>query len=197
MKVLKNAVIMLVIGFVLEVGYFQFPTLYNCFCGKTPQKEYVLSQMQPINWHMDGAFWVSESDPAHIITNINCYVNTLDVYFDSKSEVNGVTVFYTNDTYPEIEDNTTIHISGLIDEHFRINVKDNVDDMRIDIGEEAGMELHDAKIVVNNRKFELSYSRILLLMMVYVLGAGLFRLQKMPDYKVEDISRKEDGDDLQ
>ena len=65
--------------------------------------------------------------------------------------------------------------------------------LRIDLGEDAEVKLSDIHVVVNPvPRLHVSVSRIVAVVLIYVCGSLLFRIQKMPDY-TRYIQKKEES----
>ncbi len=185
----------LFVGIVLELGYFNFFTIYNIVHPQIEESQYTLSQMQFQNWNKQGNILVSETDPALIITGVNLFVNTIDLRFDTSSSIDSIVLFYINDEHPQITEQTMVHLSGPLEKKCRVRIDATVKDLRIDLGDAAGTQLRDFTVTINSKAFDISFSRIIAVVLIYLAGAFLFRIQKMPDYKLEEIQQKKEFSD--
>lgn len=100
------------------------------------------------NWFRDKEFYISQTDPQIIINNINGYVEYVDIFL-SISEIVPVKIYYTtsaNLTFSE--ENSFLPDVQFTEDSLLIHINKDVRSLRIDLGDEAGLNiaLHSIRV---------------------------------------------------
>lgn len=97
-----------------------------------------------------------------------------------------IQVFYTNNENENFNGELIIEYGQPVVGEVEIGINQYVKDLRIDLGDEEGIILDDIKMIINPINFNFSVSRIIAMISIYFLSAGLFYLQKNPDYNINE-----------
>lgn len=179
MKLIYKVVIVLLIGVTLELGYFNFD-YFREYMDKSTKKNilYTMGQMEIQNWTTTDTGLVSEIDPMLIIRGVDTKVKRIKLEVKTQKPTDYILLFYTNETIPIFNDSDSILYNvnevQVIDKY--------VKDLRIDIGDKAGTKLEHIEVIINPMNFIFSISRIIAILMIYLLGRFLFTIQQSPDY---------------
>ena len=179
MKFFHKILISLLIALLLEGFYFQLQTWRTRLDGNAVKDDvYTREDMAFINWHEEGDGYESDIDPIIYVYTEPMMLHSVNVRFSSNPDVTDCLFYYT------AEDETIKVISGTARNgvvNFSLN-KNIGPILRIDLGENPGVELKDIVVTVNPSSFHFSLSRVVTVVLLYVCGALLFRIQRMPDY---------------
>jgi hypothetical protein len=104
--------------------------------------------------------------------------------FSAKQDIRNIYILYANEEYPEFGTNYVV-TEGVQKSPLYLNIKDNVTDLRIDLGDDAGIMLNSFKLTVNPTAWNISFSRIIAVLLIYCVGTLLFNLQKTPNYNLK------------
>ncbi len=147
---------------------------------------YTAAEVELVNWQQDGDKLISQSDPQIILPEIDRYVNSLEIIFDTQVPINTVMVFYTDAQTPDFTGDAMIACPGEINGKCQITLQRNVNRLRIDIGDAEQQVIENLQIVQTHGNYRpYSLARIMSVILVYICGCFLMRLQKMPDYGLE------------
>lgn len=179
------------VAVLLEVLCFNFQTM-AIFLDTSLEKNivYTCDEMLFINWNAAGdGSYISGDDPQILIPSPPMKIVSVDVALQTEPASNTCVFFYT------AEDGTVATVENQSANGFvQFSVDQPVDEMtRIDVGDAAGTRLTDISVTINPAKWNISLSRIAAVVLIYLCGSMLFRIQRMPDYGiVEQLKKKED-----
>jgi len=126
-------------------------------------------------------------DPNIIWLDISQNVRSFKVEYYPPIPTNVVRFFYSDDINPVFSAETLVHIPDTVNGTFTFALNRHINDLRIDLFEEAGFEIESIRITLNPVEFNFSFSRIVAVLLLYIGAKFLFGLQKIPVYteKVE------------
>lgn len=177
-------IIVLIFSILLEVFYFNFNVFYFKL-SKLKTTTYNIENSQLYNWSKNGNGIISNEDPNIIIENIDCKLNNIAIIVETDQMIPYVEVFYTieNKDEPLIPEHK-ITDNGKFDKIKIINIGKKVNSIRIDLGDEAGLELNDFKIITNYSAFKINIWRIVFINIIFWGLKSLFALQRPPKYNI-------------
>lgn len=179
MKFYKKVLISLLFAIALELSWFQLSSWIIRLDRNSPKDLSIsFDELELINWQDARDGFVSESDPIICIDTEPMHLYTLDFLIETEPLIDECTFFYT-------DENGVIQSEQIDGSMGRYHIKHNKDIgaiLRLDPGEEAGVLLTDMELVINSTQLHVSFSRIIAIVLIYVCGSQLFRIQRMPDY---------------
>lgn len=140
---------------------------------------YTLEDCEKVNWE-EGETLCSSTDPMLILSNVECYVESLLIRTELSAPVPYIDLFYTNERYLQYGD-VILRIEEPEPEEI-LAVGDQISDLRIDLGDEPGTELYNFTVVVNPVEIKFSVPIVVAVLLIYLTAKFLFSLQKTPDY---------------
>ena len=185
MKFSTKIVAVTLAAVLLEVLYFNFQPLAMSI-SKNIEKNliYSMDDLSFVNWekNSDGSY-TSLEDPQVLIPTPQMKIELVEVNFRTEPSVVHSELFYT-------DANGTLQVCQNLsnqEDSFRCKIGETAQGtIRLDIGETSGVTLSELIVVVNPVQFDISVSRIVAVLLIYVFGSLLFRIQKMPDYHITD-----------
>lgn len=190
MKFSLKVLLSLCVAILLEIAVFNFNVWQSRFASdQLKPTEYTVEDLTFVNWRLDGDGYVSDADPQLFVPTSSMRINSVSVEILSEPEMTECMLYFSNPDGTVIaQENTDIRGSTT----FRIG-KNVGPTLRIDPGEKAGLRLSDVRIIVNpTPHLHISISRIIAVVLIYVCGSLLFRIQRMPDYTHYIQKEKED-----
>lgn len=153
---------------------------------------YTAADVELINWQQDDTLLISQSDPQIILPEINRYVESLEITFTTQTPIDTVVVFYTDAQTPEFTEEAMIVAHGEITDKCQMTVQRDVNRLRIDLGDVEQQVIENLQIVQTHGNYRpYSLARILTIIIVYICGSFLMRLQKMPNYHLDEFGSTE------
>ena len=187
MKFYVKVILSLLVGVFLELTVFQLGAWRARFDPSAPKDQrYELADMTAVNWEKDGDAYISGADPILLLPSEGMRVYRVTAGFSAEPKPGEITLYYQK------TDGSQAAVQGDVLKNraiFSVN-KTVGPELRLDIGEEAGRRLDELSVVVNPTGLDISVSRIVAVVLVYVCGSLLFRIQRMPDY-TRYIQKKE------
>lgn len=187
MRYVKHGCIGLVIGILLELFVFGFGSLRLLMDPSAEERSFTVNDFATVNWTEAEGKLTAQPDPMLIMEGLNDKVRTVTVYYCSEPQPDRITLYYTNSQYPVICQETVRTASPTPSQKVVFKVNDNVQGLRIDVGEAAGLQLSDLRVVFNEKHFDFSVSRVVAMVLIWIVGSFLFSIQKMPDYHLESF----------
>jgi len=172
----------------LVFNFSQVSMLLNSHLSKNAC--YSLKDMKQVNWENYNDRIISDPDPMLILSGINNEVRVAEIRLEADEPLKSMTVFYTNSQDELFSDKGMIKANAQ-QGVFLVSLNKFVKDLRIDVTENAGLVLHNMTIIINPVKLNISFSRIITVVLIYLSTILLFKLQKSPDYHM--YSKKEDN----
>ena len=158
-------------------------------------RRYTLSASEKINWTAGSLPIYSEKDPILVFPHLNCYVENISLEMILEPEIPYIDVFYINEEHPKYGD-TVLRIENP-DLNTTVAIDDMVSDLRIDLGDDAGITLSAFSVIVNPVKLKFSWSIVAAVELIYWCGKFLFFLQRTPEYDLQkdtpDVPETEDS----
>ncbi|WP_313560209.1 hypothetical protein [Ruminiclostridium cellobioparum] len=182
MKLISKIIIVLFVGIILELGIFNFD-FFKEYVDKSTTKNiyYTLDQMEVKNWTKINNGLISEEDPMLFIKGVNTKVKKVKLEVETDKPAEFILLFYTTESDPIFTDSASI----LYNTDSLLKVDKFIKDLRIDIGDKAGIRLKQIKITINPLNFNFSISRIIAVLIIYLLGRFLLTIQQSPDYDIK------------
>jgi hypothetical protein len=168
MKYIKNTkitivIISLVIGVFIEIcglNYYQISNRLNSLDRKN--LSYDILQVEKINYtHYNNSF-ITEENPYIVIMNVKTYIKNINISGDISVKNIPVQIFYTDSESDSFTEEKSIRKEILyFDTNSNIVINTNVKDIRIDLGDNAGVIIDDLRIDINPVKFKINILRML------------------------------------
>ena len=187
MRYVKHGCIGLVIGILLELFVFGFGSLRLLMDTSVEERVLSIHDFETVNWTETEGTLTARPDPMLVMDGLNDKVRTVTIYYRSEPQPDRITLFYTNSQYPEICQETVRTASPTPRQRAVFKVNDTVQGLRIDVGEVAGLQLSDLRVVFNEKHFDFSVSRVVAMVLIWIVGSFLFSIQRMPDYHLESF----------
>lgn len=182
-KLLKRTVVICLIAALLEIFYFNFSTV-QMMTGEQEEKNLIYheSDFSFVDWEQQGDTFISTSiDPQILIGLDGMKINSVLLQADTIPEIDSYQFYYTNE-HGEV---AVVNGSRIKNGAIMFYVNDwSANWIRIDIGDTPGIQLGGFTVTVNPVQWHISLSRIIAVVLIYLLGSLLFRIQRMPDYGI-------------
>lgn len=183
----KRIIGVLIIACCIEVFGINFSNILSLADNSVEKnREYILKDMQAINWKQEDGHLTSQYDSNLIVEGVDTFIKKIKLEISSNQKVPYIQVFYTNDKNENFNGELLVEYGQPVIKEVEISLDQHVKNLRIDLGDEEGMMLDDIKLVINPVNFNFSISRIIAMILIYVLSIGLFYLQKNPDYNINE-----------
>lgn len=149
-----------------------------------------LENFATANWEQlaDGTLR-SRVDPILVIAGLNHQVDQVEIHMVTSKRIEYVEAFYINEKYPAYGEKI---LRGEVDDmgQTTLDVHDMVKDLRLDLGDEAGVILKELEVCLNPVFIRLSLSRITAIEIIYWSSVFLFSLQRSPNYHLRRQEEK-------
>lgn len=177
----------------LEIVIFNFPYVSGMLNGNIEKNiSYNLEDIEKVNWRKVDNSLISEQDPMLTISNIDTYVKDFELSFSIDKKIPFIMIYYTQNEDDTFNDKMSIALTDNLRDKNEIKVNSFVKDLRVDLGDDAGVKLNSLDVVINPVKLNISISRIIAILLIYIVGIGLFYLQRSPNF--EDLINNDEGD---
>lgn len=195
----KRIAIILVGALLLELFYFNAAYFYNTLQGERPYNVvFSLTDLEVLNWEKISSGLRSQPDPILFRQEINMDVTTVEIEARTNQPIPYVFVFYTNEVYPEFCEQTMVLADDKGEGVFIAQLPGQIQNIRVDLGDDPGLELYDLTLCLNPLRFKFSVARFVAMLVICFGFWGLTRLQSSPEYilkKTEDSNLRNDGED--
>lgn len=183
-KKMYTAMVVLIFSILLEVFYFNYGVLYSKVMN-LKSVTYNMEDTQLYNWDKNTKGIVSKIDPNIVIKDIDSDLKNIAIVVETEQTIPYVEFFYTidNKNEPLIPEHK-ITDKEAFNQIKIINIGKKVNSIRIDLGDEAGLQLKDFKIITNYYEFKINIWRIIFINIVVWGLKLLFALQKPPKYNI-------------
>ena len=184
---IKTALFGLILGLILEFAVFNF----SYFNMKSNFEENITINQEDIqffNWNVENETYITGLDPMIVLENIDKKVKNIRFDLKLSQEFISSTIFHTtneNEIFG-IENMDIIDIQN--GENF-VEFDKFIHSLRLDLGEYEGLELKGINIIINYNRLNISISRIIAVILIFLSGKMLFSLQDNPDYGSIQINR--------
>lgn len=180
---IRNVMIVAVFAVALELLYFNFPMLSARLDTElSTDVSYMLKDLVLVNMDENSHGYVSKEDPQLFAETDSMKIQQVEVNCQTEPMITSLLFYYTD------AENVVQVISAPVasDGSASIRLNQNVGPiLRIDPGEAAGVRLLDCSITINSTHLRISPARIVAVVLIYVCGFLLFRIQRMPDYHLD------------
>lgn len=182
----KKLIIVLVVALTLELGVFNFTNLSLLLNPNIEKnKKFTLADMEIVNWQSSDGKLISKADPILIIHNVNTEIRTVEVEAQLDKPLPRIAIFYTNDQNKNFNETTMkVYNENLIGDTL-LTLNAQVQDIRLDLGEDAGLVLSNLDVTINPARISFSISRVIAILLIYLSAVGLFALQRNPNYHLD------------
>lgn len=186
-KYLFSFIFILFLSIIIEFCVFNFINISEILDNSLKKNiAFSLEDAKLSNWEKNNTEYISEFDPMIVYNNIDMYIKKIEIKTSMNKKVPYIDIFYTNKNEPEFNGKMLLKINEVNQDTNVLIVNQYAKDIRIDIGDEAGVSLSDFSIIINPTKINFKLSRVVAIVLIYYMSVGLFSLQKSPDYDIEE-----------
>lgn len=137
------------------------------------------------NWDADNGKMVSMYDPILAVEDFNGYIDTIKIQLLVDGYLPYVDVYYSNEENPVMGEDTQFRLAELCEDgSYYVRVDKYVEELRIDLGDEAGLILDDISVLINENVFSFSLARFVTMNLIYWFAVLLFAAQRLPKYNI-------------
>lgn len=181
MSILKKFAGPVLAAVLIEASFFNFVPLVSLFKGTKPM-EFSADELSFVNWTETDDGWVSQPDPMIILENLSVMADTLTIRLTAQPQPDSYTIFYTQgaETFSEKGMIVTTNMTG----EDTISLRRRISAIRVDPGESAGLVVQDVTFIFDDPPWDISFSRIVVMLVIWWGTKFLMSLQKAPDYGV-------------
>ena len=194
----KRIVIILISALLLELFYFNADYFYKMLRRERSYNVvFSLNNLEMLNWERTPEGMCSQPDPILFRQGINMDVTMVEIVARADRTIPYVFVFYTNANYPEFCEQTMVLAGDKGEGKFVAQLPGQIQDIRVDLGDDPGLRLYDLTICLNPLRFRFSVARFVAMLVICFGFWGLTRLQSSPEYiliKMEDSNLRNDGE---
>lgn len=196
MKLRYKLIYVTIFALFVEIVLFNFSYLIDML-DKNIEKNviYTLKDIEKNNWIQYNNRLISKEDPMLIISDINTYVKDFELSLSIDKKLPFIMCYYTQDKGDIFNDSMSIALVDNLSDKNNIKVNSYVRDLRLDLGDDAGVNLNSLSIIINPVKLNFSIARVITIVLIYITSKGLFYLQKSHSY--EDLIQDERGNDVE
>lgn len=191
MKFSFKVLLSVCIAVLLELSVFNFDVWSTKMKAEQLKTDtFSLEELTLVNWHMEDGAYISDVDPQLFVPTDPMWLSSIFIQYKTAPQVENCSFYYSNpDQTVDVLSKTDVLNGQTI---FKLD-QEVGPILRIDLGEDAGVKLSDIHVVVNPvPRLHISVSRIAAVVLIYIVGSLLFRIQKMPDY-THYIQKKEEN----
>lgn len=176
------------VAILLELGMFNFSFFSKLVePGLRTNVTYQLDDFYKSNWIENGTTLISGIDPVLTIYGVNNKVEDLIIQAQSDTKIPYVQLFYSD----KFSGDNLITIREVTNNTFKVHIGKEINDIRIHLGDDAGLVLRRLAVTINPMKLEFSVSRVIAVMLIWYGMKFLFSLQSSPDYGIKVTNEKE------
>lgn len=193
MKFGHKLIFITVFAIIMEIVLFNFPYVSGML-NRNMDKNilYNLENIEKTNWIKHDNELISKQDPMLVISDINTYVKNFELSFSIDKKIPFIMCYYTKNKEDIFNDKMSIALTNNINDKNKITVNSYVKNLRVDLGDDAGIILKNMSIVINPVKLNFNIARVITIILIYVISTCLFYLQKGPNF--EDLIKDERSD---
>lgn len=183
-KLIFKSIVIILISMIIEVGFFNFNYIKEII-KDTPDSniKYDLKNVKLENWDKSGETITSKADPMIIITDVNKDIKTIKIQCKTNKPIPYIDFFYTNTERAEFNGDMLLRIDNVKGNINVYDINQSAKDIRLDLGDNAGLVLTDFALTINPVDFNISISRVTAIVLIYLISSGLFSLQRSPNYE--------------
>lgn len=194
-KWFKGIATILLLGFItlfVEVVSLNGITILRLINPQFPKNIiYTMDDFETYNWNFLDNSWYTGMDPMLVINDLNYEIDEISIDVSMKPQIPYVQIFYTNSEYPYWGDASAL--TQVTQSSATLFVRDFVEDLRIDLGDNENCKLESLTITVNPTELTFSFPILIAVVLIYLSGHFLFLLHRPPDYNIPSgISTQEE-----
>lgn len=194
MKAKKISIGIVVIALLVELFCFNFSYFYGLFFEDFDHNILLdLDDFEMVHWLHDGGEWVSEFDPMLIRNAIDTQITELEVRVQADRPIPYLVFFYTDEQHSEFCAEAMITSTPVSDNVFSVQVDKYVQDIRIDLGDDAELRVSGMDLMLNPLYLNFSVSRYCAMLVVCFGFWALNRLQQSRNYYIDIEGSKKEG----
>lgn len=184
---MKKILIVIIFAFLIELIIFNYVEVKNEL-NSSVQKNivYNIKDIKKVNWSMKNRKLISNLDPILELENLNTEVKNINIQLKGKNNIPYIDLFWTEEKNEVFNadkiQRINTNIKGNFNQEIKIELNKQVQDLRIDLGDNPGLELDEIKITINYSHIRLNYARIIAMLLIYITSKFLFSLQQNPKY---------------
>lgn len=196
MKLRYRLIYVTIFALFVEIVLFNFSYLMGTL-DKNIEKNviYTLKDIEKINWIQNENWFISKEDPMLIISDINTYVKDFELSLSIDKKLPFIMCYYTQDKEDIFNDSMSIALVDNLSDKNHIKVNSYVRGLRLDLGDDAGVNLNNLSIIINPVKLNFSIARVITIVLIYITSKGLFYIQKSHSYG--DLIQDERGNEIE
>ena len=177
---IRRLIFVIFFACIIELGVINFTNIIGLLSNENNNIVYDMSSIETNNYDVDDEGIVSKFDPMIIIKDINSNVKKFKIELNSNEEIPYIDIFYTNNDLPVFNEQLIVHYTNPVHNIAYIKLNKYVKDLRVDLGDNAGVRINNIKIIINPYKVDFSISRVIAMIMIYYTANTLLKLQKNP-----------------
>lgn len=154
---------------------------------------YTMKDFQMQNWMKLNGQNTSCNDPILLREGIDGFVRQVRIVMDVDPQPPYIQVYYTNIAHPNYDGVAVVTAQPFYDD-IVIDINDDIQNLRIDLGDDPGIVLRAITVTVNPLEIDFSVAIVVAVALIYLGGKFLFYLQRSPDYGLSDMSIKGEED---
>ncbi len=118
-----------------------------------------LDDFEKAGWVKEDNKYISQYDPMLVKDHLNIYIKTIELYPTTKESINLVQIFYKTEQDKELETKYITEIGK--EDKYKFIINENIEYLRIDLGDEENRTLYNMKVIINDNNIELNFLRML------------------------------------
>lgn len=187
--------LVLLVGISIELIIFRGPQIIRLLSPKSAaNQELHLSDFETANWeHLEDGRLCSGEDPILVVAGVDAHIDKIEIDVIASRELPYIDIFYINKDHPQYGE-LYQRCGEMEGNHAEASIDDHVQDLRLDLGDDAGLTLYDLTVRINPVEIDISIARIAAIIFIYWSGAFLFSLQKAPDYGLDDEKKEKNNE---
>lgn len=187
------------VAVLLELFYFNASYFYGKLRKERPYNITLsLADFETQNWEKTSQGMRSQPDPILIRSGLNMDVTEVEIAGQTNRPIPYVFVFYTDPAHPEFCEETMVSAEAGNHSVFTARLPGQIRDIRVDLGDDPGLELYALSLCINPLRLEFSVARFTAMLVVCFGFWGLTRLQSSPEYSLMGIGEskgRKEGED--
>lgn len=179
-----QVILVFIFGVVLELCWFNLDYLMFRLKDVPKNVEYTMEDAELYNWQKTNEGYISQPDPMIVLANLNYYVENICINTTPEVDISDGAIFYTNNNIAQFGTDGMIQIVEPLKDANVFVIGDNVKDLRVDIGESEGTVVNNVKLTINVNQLDFRFTRVIIIVLIYVVGYFLLTLQRPRKYDI-------------
>lgn len=180
-KMARNLLLVFLIAVVAEVTIFQMSYWSMKWQNVETNIQYNMADFEPEGWKTSDNSFISQGNQHFYLRDVNQEIKTIELSANITPSPDYILLFYTTQQEEEFSDENSI----LIENKTQSKLDEKICSLRLDFSNISGLELTDFTLVINRAEFNFSWSRIIAILMIYLIAKGLFYIQRPTVYQVD------------